>query len=298
MVALGEHPRDHVAPGDRADVVVHLQRGVRRVRRRPLGIHAVLQARDQAGAPARVAKARVDVVEPRGRALREEHAARANRLARAGLRVGVLHDDAVALARQPAKQRAGADLRAFGARELADRAVELFARRRVRGSDAERVRLVRGRQRDRAGIEVHDRARQVELLAEARRQPGRAHALAYVLFTVDSVMVAGSRCTIERGTSNSSQKPGRSPAAHTRFAPTTGSRSSTTVATPRRAASRAAVPPAGPQPTTRNSVDSMPGATFAAGPAMPVRGKGHQPYLAKAGPFEAPAGRALSLCFV
>ena len=94
---------------------------------------------------------------------------------------------------------------------------------------------------------------------------------AYVFATVESVIVPGSRCTIERGTSKSSQNPGRSPAAQTRLAPTTGSRSKTTVAIPRRAASRAAVPPAGPHPTTRNSVVSMPGAPFAADRARPVR---------------------------
>lgn len=57
-------------------------------------------------------------------------------------------------------------------------------------------------------------------------------------------IVTGSQCTIERGRSNCSQKPGRKPAAQTRLAPTTESFSKTRVSTPARAASRAAVPPA------------------------------------------------------
>ena len=141
------------------------------------GIDAILDARQESVAPAIVRERGVDVVQARGRPLGEKDRLRANLLARTGPRVGVFHDDAVAVALERAEQRAGANLRAFAGCQRGDRAVEFFARRRVRRTEREGVGLLHGRERQARRVEVHERARQVELGAKSGPQPRRADAL-------------------------------------------------------------------------------------------------------------------------
>ena len=156
---------------------MHLERLVRFADRGAFEVDAVLVAGYKAVAPAFVADRRIGV-DARGRALRKQHVARTDALALARQRIRVLDDGAVAVALVAAKERVGHDLRAFFARQRGDRAVELFARGRVRLTDVERETAAAGGvERDGRRIAVNDRARQVELLAEARPQAGRADAL-------------------------------------------------------------------------------------------------------------------------
>ena len=89
--------------------------------------------------------------------------------AQAGLRVGVLDDDAGAIAFERPKEGAGADLGALGARQRGDRTVELLASGRVGRTQREGIGPALRRERQPRRVAVDDRARQ-------RRTPRRTRA--------------------------------------------------------------------------------------------------------------------------
>lgn len=155
---------------------MQLERFIRLRNCRAIEIHAILQRRHQSALPS-VKREPVVRLELRSRALREEHVARANRPALAVFERCVLDQRAARVFAHGAIQRAGANLRTLTQRELRDRSVEFFARRRMTGSKEDFVLLTASvEQRQTRRIAMHDGARKIERSAEPGAQAGRADA--------------------------------------------------------------------------------------------------------------------------
>src|SRR5579884_446319 len=187
MIALRKHPRDGHASVLRRKVM-HLERLIGDRSGPTIEIHTVLQRRDQTVRPLVICE--LALLEFRRRTLRQEHMARRNLFAITRLQIGVFDDQTFAVALQRSKQRAGPDIRTFICSELADCPVQLFARRRMTGSEEDFVfAKVDVEERKARGIAMHDGARHIERLAKTRTQAGGAHAFC----TDDAVFVQHDR---------------------------------------------------------------------------------------------------------